>query len=311
MRIESASMITLQKTNATLVSVAVITFNQKDYIGECLDSALRQTYRPLEIIVADDGSSDGTRDIILRYAADHPGVVIPVFAPANAGVTANSTAAHQACTGKYIAWLGGDDIMADDKIARQVAVMEADDRIAVCYHDLDVFDSATDASLRRFSEMNQPREGGIETAIRYGTFNGGSATMVRRASAPECYDARIPVASDWLYWVECLQGGGRMVYINAVLGRYRRHTRNVTAETSATRLLLLDHLMTCAIILVRMPCYAGEVSHSTARLLVSLARRSKTGRTRIMLLAIATIIAATAISITGALLRLNGTRHER
>lgn len=299
-------MVASQKADAPLVSVAVITFNQKDYIGQCLDSALRQTYRPLEIIVADDGSCDGTRDIVLRYAADHPGIVVPVFAPTNAGVTANSTAAHQACTGKYIAWLGGDDIMTDDKIVRQVAVMEADPRVAVCYHDLDVFDSATDASLRRFSEMNRPREGGIETVIRYGTFNGGSATMVRRACAPECYDARILVASDWLYWVECLQGGGRIVYINAVLGRYRRHARNVTAETSATRLLLLDHLMTCAIILVRMPCYAGEVSHTTARLLVSLARRSETGRTRLMLLAIATIVAAIVISAVKFLLRLKG-----
>lgn len=294
-----------------LVSVAIITYNQESFIEESLISVLAQSYRPLEIIVADDGSTDGTRDIIRRYAADHPGVVVPVFAAANAGVTANSTAAHRACTGKYIAWLGGDDIMVTDKIARQVAVMEADDRIAVCYHDLEVFDSETGAPLRRFSEMNRPREGGIKTAIRYGTFNGGSATMVRRDHAPDGYDPRIPVASDWLYWIECLQGGGRMVYIDAVLARYRRHARNVTAETSATRLLLLDHLMTCAIVLVRMPRYTGEVAHSTARLLVGLARRSTTGRTRLLLLAAATAVAAIVISTIGALVLAKDTNDGR
>ena len=282
-----------------LVSVAVIVYNQEDYIEACLDSILAQTSRPIEIVVADDGSTDRTREIVRRYIDAYPGMIVPVFAARNAGVTANSTAAHRGCTGKYIAWLGGDDIMAPDKIARQVAVMESDDDIALCYHDLDVFDSDTGQTLRRFSELNRPREGHIGTAIRYGTFNGGSATMVRRDQAPDGYDPRIPVASDWLYWVQCLRTGGRIVYIDAIMGRYRRHARNVTSENAATRRLLLDHLLTCAIILVAMPHHAGAVSHTAARLLVGIARRTKVGRSRLLVLAAATLLASLVMSAMG------------
>ncbi len=282
-----------------LVSVAVIVYNQEEYIEACLDSILAQTYRPIEIVVADDGSTDRTREIVRRYIDVHPGMIVPVFAARNAGVTANSTAAHRGCTGKYIAWLGGDDIMAPEKIARQVAVMESDDDIALCYHDLDVFDSETGQILRRFSKLNRPREGHIGTAIRYGTFNGGSATMVRRDQAPDGFDPRIPVASDWLYWVQCLRAGGRIVYIDAILGRYRRHARNVTSENAATRRLLLDHLLTCAIILVAMPHHAGTVSHAAARLLVGIARRTKVGRYRLLVLAAATLSASLVMSAMG------------
>lgn len=291
-----------------LVSVAIITYNQEDYIEECLDSVLAQDYRPLEVIVADDGSTDRTRAIVLRYAEQHPGVVIPVFAEKNGGVTANSNAAHWACTGKYIAWLGGDDTMAPGKISRQVKVMEGDENVALCYHDLDVFDSESGRTLRLFSALNRPREGGIATVIRYGTFNGGSSTMVRRDRAPDGYDPRIPVASDWLYWVDSLQGGGRIVYINEVLGRYRRHARNVTAESAATRRLLLDHLLTCAIIIVRMPQYAAEASYAAARLLVGVARRSDAARIRLMVLALAILTGSLIMSLIG--LFANRNRHH-
>lgn len=276
--------------DAPLVSVAIIAYNQEAYIEECLDSVLAQTHRPLEIIVADDGSTDRTREIVSAYAAAHPGVVVPVFAEKNGGVTANSTAAHRACTGKYIAWLGGDDIMAPDKIARQVAVMEQDPEVALCYHDLDVFDSETGKTLRLFSQSNRPREGNIATAIRYGTFNGGSATMVRRDCAPAEFDARIRVASDWLYWIDCLRTGGRIAYIDAVLGRYRRHSANVTSDGRAGRKLLLDHLLTCAILLESLPQYASAIAYSTARLLVGIGRRSERGRPGLFILAAAVLI---------------------
>lgn len=291
-------MTQLSENGAALVSVAIIAYNQEGYIEECLDSVLAQSYRPLEIVVADDGSTDRTREIISAYAAAYPGVVVPVFADRNGGVTANSTAAHRACTGKYIAWLGGDDIMMPDKIARQVAVMEQDSRIALCYHDLDVFESETGRTLRLFSEMNRPREGDIATAIRYGTFNGGSATMVRRDCTPAEFDARIQIASDWLYWVHCLRTGGRIAYIDAVLGRYRRHSANVTSQGTASRRLLLDHLLTCAILLESIPQHASQIAYSTARLLVGIGRRSERGRIGLFVLAAAVLAGSFGAAVT-------------
>ena len=87
--------------------------------------------------------------------------------------------------------------------------------------------------------------------------------MVRSASQPvHGFDERVALASDWLYWVECLWSGGKIGYINEVLGRHRRHDRNVTSSSIRKPSLkgILDHLISCDIILSRAPKYYRDIS---------------------------------------------------
>lgn len=99
-----------------LVSVHVITFNQAHLIHETLQSILAQDYANIEIIVADDGSTDGTANIISEYANQYPSKIIPLVAGPNLGITGNSNRGLQACKGKYIAFIGGDDLFLPSKI---------------------------------------------------------------------------------------------------------------------------------------------------------------------------------------------------
>ena len=55
-----------------LVSVAIITFNQAEFLRECIESVLQQDYANLEIVVADDGSTDGTQEMLRDYDRNHP-----------------------------------------------------------------------------------------------------------------------------------------------------------------------------------------------------------------------------------------------
>lgn len=258
------------------VSVAILSYNQRDYLRECIDSILAQDYPDIEIVVADDGSTDGTAAMVEDLAARHPGRFVLELSPVQRGITANANAAHFACTGDYIAWMGGDDLMLPGKIRRQVEVMESNPDCALCYHDLDTFLSGTGERLYLFSERNKPRQGGVRAAIRYGTFNGGCATMVRRSATPERgHDSRIERASDWLYWVETVAPDGRIIYIDEILGRYRRHARNITDSPEFARSLIEDHILSAIIILKAMPQFAPEAFHSLARNLVSLGRRTR------------------------------------
>jgi glycosyltransferase involved in cell wall biosynthesis len=257
------------------VSVAIITYNQRHFLEECLDSVVAQDYPNFEIVVADDGSTDGSQALLAEYAERHPGRFVLRLGSSNRGITANANEAHFACSGDYIAWFGGDDVMLPGKLRRQVEIMEANPDVALCYHDLDAFLSETGERLYLFSQKSRPREGGVRAAIRYGTFNGGSATMVRRsATPPQGHDPRIVNASDWLYWVETVAPAGRIVYIDEVLARYRRHSRNVTSSSSFVRSLIEDHILSGVILLKAMPQYAPETFATTARNLVSLARRT-------------------------------------
>lgn len=275
----------------TKVSVAIITYNQRHFLEECLESVLAQDYSELEIVVADDGSTDGSHALLEQYAERHPGRFVLRLSGENRGITATANAAHFACTGDYIAWLGGDDVMLPGKIRRQVELMDQEPNVALCYHDLDAFLSETGERLYLFSEKHRPRQGGVEVAIRHSTFNGGSATMVRRSATPAGgHDPRIQHASDWLYWVETLAAGGRIAYIDEVLARYRRHSRSVTSQSSQfVRSLLEDHLLSCAILLKTMPAYAPEIFCSFARNLASLGRRTE-GPGRWSMLALAALI---------------------
>lgn len=239
-----------------LVSIAIITFNQKEFLIECVESILSQDYPNLEIVIADDCSTDGTQEAMHDYAARHPGKFTLVFAPANQGITANSNAALFACSGSYIAWMGGDDLMLPGKLSKQVAYMETHADCSICYHDLDVFDSDSDKTLYLFSDRAPPKQGGVEVLVTNQCFNGACSCMVRADKSPaKGFNPLIPYASDWMYWIETLHNGGTINYLDEVLGRYRRHGGNVTKVSAKIAQNDLDHLNTCNFLMALDPRY--------------------------------------------------------
>ena len=256
---------------APLVSVAVVTYNQRDFLDQCLRSVVAQDYEPMEIVVADDGSTDGTDRLLAEYAARYPGKFVLLRAERNQGVTANHNLALSGCRGKYISWIAGDDLMLPGKIAAQVAYLERNPGCNICYHDVELFDDASGAILCRCSDFDRQRRGGFETLVRHGHFNTGISSMVRRSASPDRFHASIPVASDWLYYVECLADGGTIDPIPGVFARQRRHPNNVTAspDQSQPHAHLIDHLQSCAIIVGKWPRAARQVRYRESRLLLS------------------------------------------
>jgi hypothetical protein len=253
-----------------LVSVAVVTYNQRPFLEQCLNSILDQDYPNIEIVVADDGSTDGTGDLLERYERAHPGRFVIRRSPENRGVTANHNLALGACSGDYIAWIGGDDVMLPGKISAQLAHMEANPRCAICYHDVELFDSDTGRTLQLWSAFDRPRRGTFETLVRHGHFNAGISSMVRASASPPSFDESISAASDWLYYVGCLASGGMIEPIPGVLARQRRHSGNVTSsgDRSQPPHLLIEHLQSCAIIIGRWPRAAADARYRMARLLL-------------------------------------------
>ncbi|MCR9908107.1 glycosyltransferase [Vibrio campbellii] len=243
-----------------LVSVAIITYNQREFLKECIESILEQSYSNVQIVVADDCSTDGTQDMLCEYDEQYPGKFTLCLSEKNQGITANSNTANDACKGKYIAWIGGDDLMLPNKLSRQVNYMENHAGVAICYHDLDVFESDTNKTIRKFSEGVTPRRGNIEKLIRYGCFLGAASAMVRNSDKLPSYDNRMPIASDWMYWIRCLEAGGTIEYIPEVLGRYRRHCNNITSSSKKVNgSALQDHFITCAILKSEFPKYISSI----------------------------------------------------
>jgi glycosyltransferase involved in cell wall biosynthesis len=269
----------IKEVSSPFVSVAIITFNQKDFLIECIESILEQDYSNIEIVVADDCSTDGTQDLLHEYSLKFPGKFVLRLSPENTGITQNSNAAFYACSGKYIAWMGGDDLMLPGKLKKQVDFMESNEVCSISYHNLDVFESDSNETLYYFNEKNKIN-GDVITSIRNGTFNGACSTMVRTVMCPKSgFDIRVPVASDWLFWVETLANGGSICYLDEVLGRYRRHENNVTKKYEHVGSNELDHLNSCNIILAKYPIYTADVFYAYSYKLLGLRHKLSYGPT--------------------------------
>ncbi|CAN5421210.1 glycosyltransferase [soil metagenome] len=111
------------------VSVLIITYNQKKFIRKAIDSALAQkTTFPIEILVGDDFSSDGTREIIQEYERAQPGLVIGVLHPRNMGKNGgiNFLDTLKLAKGEYYALMDGDDYWTDPlKLQKQADFLDA------------------------------------------------------------------------------------------------------------------------------------------------------------------------------------------
>lgn len=102
-----------------LVSILIPAFNSEQTIAETIQSAIAQTWREKEVIIVDDGSRDRTMDVAQRFAAQG----VSVVTKANEGAAATRNHALRLSRGDYIQWLDADDVLAADKIERQLAAL--------------------------------------------------------------------------------------------------------------------------------------------------------------------------------------------
>ena len=212
------------------VSVMIITYNQEALISETIESVINQNYENIEIIVADDASTDNTPAIINEYAKRYPGVVIPVLNSTNLGITGNSNAAFFSCTGELIAVLGGDDLFLNGKIQSQVELFR-DPNVVLSYHPVEIFLHQTNETLFITNMVEREKINDVYDLITKGGIPGASSVMVRRSACPSHgFDPQFPVVSDWIFFIEvALQG--KISSLSEVYGRYRKHGKGASERT--------------------------------------------------------------------------------
>lgn len=224
------------KTTQPLVSIVIPVYNGSDYIKEAIDSALAQTYKNLEVIVINDGSTDDgkTEEIALSY-----GDRIRYFHKQNGGVSTALNLGIANMNGEYFSWLSHDDKYSPEKIERQVKLLENIDdprTIAICSTSQINKDSTLIENGQTLFNGNKDIAwyDALAWIFRKGTFNGCSLLIPKRAFE-ECgrFDERLRYAQDALMWMKFFLSKYKLAYDNSSDSLMRIHDRQLTQTGKA------------------------------------------------------------------------------
>ena len=119
-----------------LVSVIVPTFNRAMFIGEAIDSVLNQTYRPIELLIVDDGSNDATAEVIrakFSAASDDPGFTVIYIRQPNRGASSARNQGLLHSRGEFIQYLDSDDVLVRHKLDLHVQALRADENLDIVW----------------------------------------------------------------------------------------------------------------------------------------------------------------------------------
>ncbi len=124
-----------------LVSVKMITYNHAPFIAQAIEGVLQQkTNFPFELVIGEDCSIDGTREIVFEYQKKHPDIIRVVTSDKNVGMTKNGLRTMKACQGKYIAFCEGDDYWHHPlKLQKQADYLESHPECGLVYSSYDVY----------------------------------------------------------------------------------------------------------------------------------------------------------------------------
>lgn len=201
----------------TEYSVIIPAFNAERFIAEAIGSVRRQSAAPREIIVVDDGSTDGTAAVVLGL-----GTGIRLIRQANAGCGAATTAGMRAATTAFIAGLDADDLWLDHKMERQLRFLRQRPDVAAC-----------------FAQVRQFRDGPVADGDGPVADGWTRTTMVVRTGIAHAVGAmvdsqcRIGETVDWL--ARARELGNSLELLPEVLARRRIHAGSLTYARTATR----------------------------------------------------------------------------
>jgi glycosyltransferase involved in cell wall biosynthesis len=224
----------MSSTSAPLVSVVMPAYNVAWCVGRAVDSVLAQDYPARELIVVNDGSTDGTRALLDGY-----GSAITVIDQENRGMSAARNAGIRRARGSYVAFLDADDAWLPQKLARQVELMESRPEVGFCSTSARVEDG--EGRLVNLWRCSQSGTDILATLFaENATIAGGcSAVMVRKALFDRVglFDERLGGFEDPDLWLRLAAVAGYACVdetLAVILRREKSVSRNLDTMRAAT-----------------------------------------------------------------------------
>ena len=215
-----------------LISVVVRVYNVAAYLRQCLSSIVSQTYDHLQIIVVDDGSTDGCGAICDEYAAQDSR--IEVFHLPNIGQASARNYALKKARGQWVGCVDGDDWIAPDMMEKMLTAAKKEDAdLAVCGVVYAYSDGTRELPITTKYMVLDHKDGAMdvcfgENRLRQNIWN----KLVKRSCIPELYVPKWQSYQDMLFLTEFLLKTERIVLLDNNLYYYRQQTGSVVHSAS-------------------------------------------------------------------------------
>lgn len=210
------------------VSVVITAYNYGRFIARALESVFAQTYRDIEVIVVDDGSTDDTRECVGAFGSR----VAYLYQP-NAGMPAAQNTGIAASRGALIAFLDADDVWLPRKLERQLEAMQADPGIGVVYS----WWAYVDEAGTPLPQTKQPTaRGDVFEELLRGCFVSFSMSLIRRVCFDHVggLDPSIGRANDWDLWLRIAAAGYTFACVPEILMHNRLHPNHLSGDAGLT-----------------------------------------------------------------------------
>ncbi len=201
------------------VTVVVTCFNYGRYLDGCLRSVTDQTWRDLEVVVVDDGSTDDTAEVARRWLGDPR---VRYVAQANSGQAKAKNLGVRQARGEFVAFLDADDLWHPAKLERQLPLFE-NPQVQVVYSRAWYIDEiGARIDFQPLGEYLQPRRGFVADLLLFDNFIPFSSSVLRRSAFERVggFDESLAMAIDWDLWLR-LSLDGAFEYVDEALIAYR------------------------------------------------------------------------------------------
>jgi glycosyltransferase involved in cell wall biosynthesis len=214
-----------------LLSVCLITYNHVNYIRQAIDGVLAQKVNfSWELIIADDFSTDGTREIVLEYKNKYSDFIKLILQKKNVGPAQNWMDLITRPQSKYVAYFEGDDYWTDPhKLQKQVDFLEKNPDFAICFHNMQIiYDD--EPHLNCTSNINQREITTIED-LAWGNYIYTASCIFRKYfNELPPWHSDCPVGDYPLHLLNAQYG--KIKFINEVMGVYRIHAGGIWENKS-------------------------------------------------------------------------------
>ena len=210
----------------------MITYNHEKFIGQAIESVLMQkTNFDYELVIGEDCSTDGTKDIIIQYQKKNPEQIKLLPNEKNIGCNQNFIRTLSACNGEYIAILEGDDFWtSQNKLQKQVDFLDTQIDCSICFHKVLGFYEGNSQKKDFFIPSKKIKPLSTIEDLLKENFIPTLSVMYRKKNIPSIPEYLTKFwMLDWPLHI-IIAETGKIGYLNEDLGKYRRHENSLCSK---------------------------------------------------------------------------------